>query len=208
LIPSIVLFSAIHYRGLPDGPDFQFALNIASPDWRHLARDKNAEPTAQEKREDRWRLLMQALGIHGCDEFEKVLVELFESGLFDSERVQAVIDRFVAETQAMQARQAARGFLDRAFWDHRVSEADLLSEASQFPVTAGLLDPYIVTQLFDTLSEFQEGQALGQAIVDAWISAFTVWDHHNLKDDNPFNRPVHPGIKAAFKRALRSSMLA
>lgn len=201
VVPSIVLFSAIHYRGIQDGPDFQFALNVANPDWMHFGRDKNAEPTEQEKREDRWRLLMQELGVHGCDEFEKVLVEFLESGLFDTEQVQAIIDRFVAETQALQARQAAREFLNAAFWDHRVSDADLLAEAGQFPASAGLLDPYVVTQLFDTLSELPEGQALGQAIVDAWVAAFAAGDHRDVEDDNPFNNPIHPDIKAAFDAA-------
>lgn len=201
VVSSIVLFSAIHYRGIPDGPDFQFALNVANPDWMHFGRDKNAEPTEQEKREDRWRLLMQELGVHGCDEFEKVLVEFLESGLFDADRVQAIIDRYVTETQALQARQAARDFLNRAFWDHRVSDADLLAEAGQFPASAELLDPYVATQLFDSLSELPDGQALGQAIVDAWIAAFEAGDHHDVEDDNPFNNPIHPDIKAAFDAA-------
>jgi hypothetical protein len=144
---------------------------------------------------------MQELGIHGCDEFEKVLVEFLESGLFDADRVQAIIDRYVAETQALQARQAARDFLSRAFWDHRVSDADLLTEASQFPARAELLDPYVATQLFDTLSELPDGKALGQAIVDAWIAAFEAGDHHDVEDENPFNNPIHPDIKAAFDAA-------
>lgn len=201
VIPSIVLFCAIHYRGISDGPDFQFALNVANPDWMHFGRDKNAEPTEQEKREDRWRLLMQELGVHGCDEFEKVLVEFLESGLCDADRVQAIVDRFVAETQALQARQTARDFLNRAFWDHRVSDADLLAEAGHFPASAELLDPYVATQLFETLSELPNGQALGQAIVDAWIAAFEARDHHDVEDDNPFNNPIHPDIKAAFDAA-------
>ncbi|SCK42617.1 hypothetical protein VAR608DRAFT_4086 [Variovorax sp. HW608] len=201
VVPSIVLFSAIHYRGITDGPDFQFALNVANPDWMHFGRDKNAEPTEQEKREDRWRLLMQELGIHGCDEFEKVLVEFLESGLFDAEQVQVIIDRYVAETEALQVRQAARDFLNAAFWDHRMSDADLLVKAGQFPASAGLLDPYVVTQLFDALSEITDGQALGQAIVSAWIAAFAAGDHHDVEDDNPFNNPIHPDIKAAFDAA-------
>jgi hypothetical protein len=201
VVPSIVLFSAIHYRGIPDGPDFQFALNVANPDWMHFGRDKNAEPNEQEKREDRWRLLMQELGVHSCDEFEKVLVEFLESGLFDSEQVQAIVDRYVAETQALQARQAVREFLNRALWDHRVSEADLLVEAGQFSASAGLLDPYVTTRLFDTLSELSDGQALGQAIVNAWIAAFEAGDHHHIEDDNPFDNPIHPDIKAAFDAA-------
>ena len=201
VVPSIVLFCSIHYQGILDGPDFQFALNVANPDWMHFDRDKNAEPTEQEKREDRWRLLMQELGIHGCDDFEKVLVEFLESGLFDADRVQAIIDRYVAETQALQARQAARDFLNRAFWDHRVSDADLLRDASQFPAKAELLDPYVATQLYDMLSELPDGKALGQAIVGAWIAAFEAGDHHDVEDDNPFNNPIHPDIKAAFNAA-------
>lgn len=201
VVPSIVLFSAIHYRGIPDGPDFQFALNVANPDWTYFSRDKNAEPTEQQKREDRWRLLMQELGVHGCNEFEKVLVEFLESGLFDADRVQAIIDRFVAETQAQQASQAAHDFLNRALWDHRVSEADLLVEAGQFEASAELLDPYVATRLFEALSELSGGQVLGQAIVDAWIAAFKARDHQDVEDSNPFNSPIHPDIKAAFDAA-------
>lgn len=201
VVPSIVLFSAIHFRGLHDGPDFQFALNVANPDWVQFGRDKNAEPTEQEKREDRWRMLMQELGVHGCDEFEKVLVEFLESGLFEADRVQAIIDRYVAETQSMQAREAARAFLKRAFWDHRVSEADLLAEANQFPATAGLLDPYVATELFETLSEIPGGQGLGQAVVDAWVAAFTARNHHDVEGDNPFKNRIHSDIQAAFDAA-------
>jgi len=201
VMPAIVLFSAIHYRGIPDGPDFQFALNVANPDWMHFGRDKSTELTEQEKREERWRLLMQELGVHSCGEFEKVLVEFLESGLFDAERVQAIIDRFVVETQSLQTRQAVRDFLTRAFWDHRLSNADLLAQASQFPASAELLDPYIATQLFDTLSELPDGQALGHAIVDAWITAFEAGNYHYVEDDNPFNNPIHPDIKAAFDAA-------
>ena len=201
VVPSIVLFSAIHYRGIPDGPNFQFALNAANADWMQFGRDKKAESTEQEKREDRWRLLIQELGVKGCDEFEKVLVEFLESGLFDADRVQIIIDQFVAETQALQARQAARDFLTRAFWDHRVSDADLLAEAGQFPGNAALLDAYVASQLFDTLAELPNGQTLGQAIVDAWIAAFVAGDHRDVEDDNPFNNPIHPDIKAAFDAA-------
>ena len=204
VVPSIVLFSAIHYRGIPDGPDFQFALNVANPDWTHFGLDKNAEPTEQQRREDRWRLFMQELGVHSCDEFEKVLVEFLESGLFDAEQVQAIIDRLIAETHALQVRQEARDFLNRAFWDHRASDADLLVEAGHLSASAGLLDAYVVTQLFDTLSELSDGQALGQAIVDAWIVAFGEGDHHHVKDDNPFNNPIHPDIQAAFDAAKAS----
>jgi hypothetical protein len=198
VVPSIVLFSAIHYRGLQDGPDFQFALNVANPDWMHLGRDKNAQPTEQEKKEDSWRLLMQELGIQGCDEFEKLLVEFLESGLLHLDRVESIINSYVAQTQSMQARQAAQAFLNRAFWDHRISEAQLLVEASQFPAVAGLLDPYTVTRLFETLAQMQAGQDLGKAVIDAWVAAFNAGDRHGIEDDNPFQNRIHTDIQSAF----------
>ena len=198
VVPSIVLFSAIHYRGLEDGPDFKFALNVGNPDWVNWGRDKDKDPTPEEKRQDGWRMLMQELGIHGCDEFEKVLVEFLESGLFEAERIQAVIDRYTAETEAMAARESARSFLKRAFWDHPVTDAQLVAEAAQFPAVSGLLDPYTVTELDAVLSKLPGGANLGQAIVDGWIAAFTAGNPVDVDDENPFNQPLHALIKAAF----------
>jgi len=201
-IPSIVLFAAIHYRGLDDGPDFQFALNVANPDWSHFMRDKNAEPTEQERREDRWRMLMSELGIQGCDEFEKVLVEFLESGLLEGERVQTIINRYVAEAQEMEARQNVRSFIKKAHWDHRATDADLVAEAGAFPDVARHLDPYVVTELHNILSELTSGQQLADQIVQAWIAAFNARGDTAPDDDNPFGNPLHPSISAAFDAAV------
>jgi hypothetical protein len=198
VVPSIVLFSAIHYRGLADGPDFNFALRTGSPNWARFGRDNNKEPTPQEKQEDGWRMLIQELGINGCDEFEKRLVEFLESGLFDAASIEEIINRYVNEQEAMEAREAAQQFLKRAFWDHRVSEAQLVAEAAVFPARAGLLDPYVVTQLDSILAKMPGGAAIGNAIVDGWIAAFKASNPETLNDENPFNNPLHPKIQAEF----------
>lgn len=198
VVPSIVLFSAIHYRGLADGPDFKFALNAGSPDWASFGRDRKKEPTTEEKREDGWRMLMQELGIYGCDEFEKRLVEFLESGLFDVASIEAIINRYVEEKDAMQIREAAQVFLKRVFWDHRVDEAQLVAEAAVFPTCAGLLDPFIVTQLNTALEKLPGGAVIGEKIVDGWIKAFKATMPAMVNDDNPFNNPLHPNIRAEF----------
>ena len=198
VIPSIVLFSAIYYRGLNDGPDFKFALNAGHADWLSFGRDKNKEPTPDEKREDRWRMLMQELGIHCCDEFEKRLVEFLESGLFEAASIEAIIDSYVAEKDSLEAREAAQEFLRRVFWDHRVSEAQLVAEAAAFPAKAGLLDPFVATELDSVLAKLPGGAAIGEAIIDRWIEAFKARNPTTVNDDNPFNNPLHTKIKAEF----------
>ncbi len=198
VVPSIVLFSAIHYRGIEDGPDFKFALNVGNPNWVGFAKDKNEEPTPEEKREDGWRMIMQELGIHGCDEFEKQLVEFLESGLFEAARIEAVIDRYVAESEAMKAREVAHNFLKRVYWDHRVDEVQLVAEAAVLPASARLLDPFVATELQSVLAKLPGGAAIGDAIIDGWVVGYRESNPSTVNDENPFNNPLHPKIQAEF----------
>lgn len=198
IVPSIVLFSAIHYRGLEDGPDFQFALGIANSYWSGFGLDKNDKPTEQEEREDRWKMLMDELGIHACDDFERVLVEFLESGLFDGDQVQAIIDRYVNEAQQIQTSERARAFINRAIWDHRASEIDLLMQAKEFPQIASQLDPFLVTELHSVLCDFAGGQALADNLIQAWIDSFHAKGTQVSNDDNPFGNPLHPDIQSAW----------
>ncbi|WP_186138363.1 P-loop NTPase fold protein [Burkholderia gladioli] len=198
VVPSIVLFGAIYYRGLEDGPNFQFALNVGNPEWSKRFRGKKGELTEEEKREDRWRMLMSELGINSCDDFEKVLVEFLESGLFDSDKVQAIIERYIGEAQTIEARQNVRAFIKKAIWDHRAADADLIAEATGFPAVAGQLDPYVATELHGVLSELDGGQRLAEQVIQAWIAAFQARGGHAPGDDNPFGTPLHPDIQATF----------
>jgi hypothetical protein len=199
VVPSIVLFSAIHYKGLEDGPDFQFAFSVGSPrDWGDFVNDNNKEPTEEEKRRAKWRLLMNELGIHGCDEFEVLVVEFLESGLFDDSKVLSIIDRYVSEKQNVDARNKCNQFLFKLFWDHHLNEAQLLELASEIPAISGLLDPYMVTELDTELAKIPEGAKIGQAIVDEWIAVFKSKNLDRINDDNLFNRPLHAAIVAEF----------
>ena len=155
VIPSIVLFSAIHYRGLVDGPDFKFALNAGCSDWYLRPSNTNENQSPKEKREDGWRLLMQELEILNCDDFEKHLVNFLESGLFDAVSIELIIERYVREKASMQAREKARKFLKKVFWDHRVDETQLVAEAESFLPIAHLLDPFTVTQLNSSIEKFK-----------------------------------------------------
>jgi KAP-like P-loop domain-containing protein len=199
VVPSIVLFAAIHYKGLDDGPDFQFALQMGSPsDWGDFVKDKNREPTEEETRRGKWRLLMNELGINGCDEFEALVVEFLESGLFDASKLTPIIDRYVAEKQNLEAREKANQFMSKVFWDHRLDNAQLLDMASELPAIAGMLDPYVCSELNIALADIPGGANIGQAIVDGWIGAFKALNHEHVNDENSFNRPLHKAIAAEF----------
>lgn len=205
VIPSIVLFSAIHYRGLTDGPDFKFALNIGNLDWSKHFRDDNESLTPREEQERRWELLMQELGIRGCDEFEKHLVEFLESGLLDTPTINAVLVRYIEESEAMKARSDAQRYLKRLLWDHRISETQLIEEATNFPKTAHLLDGPTATELHSGIERLEGGVPIAESILERWISGFRL--REVLDDDNPFNNTVHPRIQEEYK-TVESKRLA
>ncbi|WP_429295806.1 P-loop NTPase fold protein [Paraburkholderia atlantica] len=199
VIPSIVLLATISFKGIEDGPDFQFVLATGSDsDLAELMADETKEPDEIDKRKAVWRLLLQDLGINGCDEFEALVVDFLESGQFDATSVAEIVDRYVAETDAMQAREQAHGFMKRLVWDYRLSEAELVEQAKELVPIAKRLDPYMATELWSALSPLPAGQDVGEAIVQGWLENFRTQNRDDVKDENPFGKPLHPSITAEF----------
>lgn len=65
----------------------------------------------------------------------------------------------------METRGAANNSLKRVFWNHRVDEAQLVAEAAAFPANAGLLDPFVVTELDSVLTKLpREEWVVGQIV--------------------------------------------
>ncbi len=199
VIPSTVLLSAIHYKGIEDGPDFDFVLAQGSTrSWSTYLDEKDAE-TEDSKRKSKWKLLMTKLGVLGCDEFELLVVELLQSGLFDVSKVAEIIDRYVAEAGQMNARDSCNKFFEQSVWNHNLTEEQLLAQATEIAAKADLMDPYMVTSLHETITELPGGQAVADGAVTRWIGAFRAKNLKEAELDNFFHRNIHPSIKAEFE---------
>jgi hypothetical protein len=198
VVPSIVLLTAINYRGIANGPDFQFVLAIGSTsDIAERMANKDKKPDEGDKRKARWRLLLQELGIGRCDEFETLVVQFLESGQFDAREVTAIVDRYVAETDRMEAHQRAGDLLARLFWDNRAGEAELIAQAEDLVCVASLLDAFTVTDLEKKLADLRGGSAAGRKIVQGWIAAFRA-RQPEISDDGPYRSPLHTDIADEF----------
>lgn len=203
VVPSTVLLSVIHYKGIENGPNFDFVLAAGNPDseFRNSAENKQDEAAKQMKV---WKLLLQELGILGCDEYEKLVVEFLLSGLFDIADVDKVIQRYVSEADVMEAQKLARDLFDHSIWHHNIPETELIAEANTLVQHAHLLDYYTITSLHDLISNWQGGIVVADAILGAWIKSFREKDtdigEHDDFFDNFFRRPIHPRIQAELDR--------
>lgn len=198
VIPSTVLLSAINYKGIEDGPDFEFVLAQGTPNDWSLFLHKDKVPDDESKLKSKWKLLLNELDIHGCDDYEMLVIEYLQSGLFDDHDVSAIIDRYAAETDAMNARTEANKFIERLIWDHRLTEAELLEQAKELAPNAHLIDVYNFTSLHDAVDELPGGQAVAATMLGSWITAFRAKNFDDFDGDNLFGRVVHPSIQAEF----------
>jgi len=198
VVPSTVLLAAIHYKGIEDGPDFTFVLEQGTPsDWS-LFLDKDQAEDKEGKRKAKWKLLLNELDIHVCDDYELLVIEFLQSGLFDSSAVEEIIDRYTAENDAMTARNDLNKFFDRLIWDHRLTEVDLLTEAKVLSERVHLFDVYNFTSLHDAVEELPGGGEVSKEMLDRWIAAFKAKNYEDFDDENTFGRKVHPSIQAEF----------
>ena len=217
VIPSATLLSAIHYKGLEDGPDFDFVLNFESilvAMATHEAKKRGEEETLEGKARERWRLLLDKLGIRGTDEFEVLVVDFLKSGLIEGAAVGRVIDRYLGESRNLAARARVHDFFERCIWHPEVSEAELIDELRGMLPNVGLVDMFSVTSLHDQAMRFVGGAGLARELVDAWLAAFRQrhppGQEPELDSDfNYFGRPLHPDIEAEIRAAQlrRQSMV-
>lgn len=199
VVPSIVLLSAIHYKGIEDGPTLEFVLEQGtSLDWGRKLQENEVE-TEDSKRRGRWKSLIGRLGIVACDEFELLVVEFLQSGLFDSSSVSAVIDKYKREEAALETRNDCGKFFERAFWDHLTSEEDLLGTAQDLAARAHYLDAHWASTLSKTVANIPGGEHIADAVIDAWLAGFREKQLASVDFDDPFERELHPRIKTEFE---------
>ena len=195
VVPATVLLSSIHYKGIEEGPDFDFVLKIGNPDLEDTKK-KAEELDEAAKRRAKWRLQLQELGIHACDEYEQLVVEFLRSGLFDVAEVEKVIQRYASEADVMRAKKLSQDLHEHVIWHYKMTEPELLAEAQALAQQAHLLDLYTASSLHDLVSGLAGGAAVADAIVDGWIASFRCQNPDVSDFENFWHRPIHPRIQA------------
>lgn len=205
-IPSIVMLSAVSFKGIEDGPDLKFVLLANTPaDFADRIARQKSEPDEESNRRAKWRLLLQEVGIGRCDEFDRLVVDFLESGQFDTSKVTPIIERFIRESDKTEARLRADDLLTKIFWNHRLTEEELIDEARRLVPISSLIDGYTLTNVVNALTPLAGGAAVGQELIDAYLVALRERSStEDLLDDDGFRGPLHDDIKQEFNKLKAS----
>lgn len=122
-----------------------------------------------------------------------------KSGLIDLTEVDKIIDRYVAEAQALDAMRRGFDFFDKVIWHPEISEQELLEDLRRLIPEAAQHDMYSITALYDEAMKLPNGQPVARELIDRWLAAFrarlAAGEERGFDPDfHFFHRPVHPEI--------------
>ncbi|MBN9425794.1 MAG: NTPase KAP, partial [Burkholderiales bacterium] len=218
VVPSTALLSAIYYKGLGDGPDFDFVLSYGGPyepAFAEAARrlDHPEEPLQDDPEaanRERWELLMSKLGIHSADEFELLVIHYLRSGLMDAAAVAKIVDRYVAEECKIEAGNRLHQFFEDSYWRPDFTRPQMLERARLLMQDVPLFSPRQVTQLHDHARDILGAPDQANEIIAACVTAFeernaNAEQRGDDSDPNPFGDELHPEIVRAIQEASARS---
>lgn len=197
VVPSTVLLAAINFKGIEHGPDFEYVLSAGNPESILSAPDNEIE---DKKERASWKLMLGELGIRSSDEYELLVVEFLQSGLFDVGEVSRVIDRYVAEHEAVEVRNEVNAFLERAVWDHRLTDNDLLTQARGLRSKVRYLDAFFVSALAAEVASIPDGKTVSDDLIEEWLKNLPQDFSWDPDDEFFFRRRMHPKIKEVLSQ--------
>ena len=205
-IPSIVLFTAIHYRGLDDGPTAEFALNIGMSTRRPLLGMGQDEKTEQDEHEDLWTALMEDIGVSYCDAFEPLLLRYLKEGMVDIVELQTIFDGYVNESARLAANEEAMSFRRSAYCDPQMTWAALLAKVATITKSANLLHAANVSEVLSILEQMPNAVQEFTELRNTWIEAFRLRTNGPISQDDVAAMRLHPEIKAEYTRLAQTQV--
>lgn len=197
-IPSIVLFTAIHYHGLEGGPTAEFALNIGMPTRRLLVRMGQEEKSEQDELEERWAALVEDIGVLYCDAFEPLLLRYLKDGMVDIVELQTIFDGYVNESARLAANEDARSFISSAYYDPHMTWAALLAKVGTIIERADLIDAANVSEVLSILEQMPNATQKFTELLNTWIKAFRLQTKGAISLDDVAAMRLRPEIKAEY----------
>jgi hypothetical protein len=203
VLPSIVLLSATHYKGIENGPDFNFVLTYnaykaVTSNLGNSSKQKNTV-TEHDKTQPDWALLLRKLNISSCDEFELTVVEFLLSGLLSTSNVEEIIRNYSLDAKKMKFHKAFNDFQTSFIWDYKLSETELLKKAEFIGKNAKDMSPSMVTNFYNMVSELTSGQSVADAAINKWIDAFQKKQQNEANYPLIFAEELHPKIQEELK---------
>jgi KAP family P-loop domain len=216
VIPSIVLFSAIHLKSIANGPTFEFVLGfnlfrfnaeVESERVRKKANLTDVEsmsatmPVSQGTKTEeakKWAKLLAALGISSCDQFEIALNIFFSSGQLDVKSLEVEFTRYNNEASIALAQNSLRDFWDNYAWDWTKNSSSISNYLSTLEPHVKNLSAAAITSVYNEFKDDRDFEPAALRLVESWVSFFNFSSGVGFQVQKFREEEFHPKIKDAI----------
>jgi len=192
IVPSTVLLTAIHYRGIASDITSEYFLQHNSFS-KILSR---AQRTADELK---WDDVIDKLGISSCDDYEILVQDYLQTGVINKEKLDKIINKYQTDLERNQIHEKVRFFFESHYWDPLFDHAKALELAEDLLLNTEALSGNQVSAIAEILTELGETN-LSEKLIDRWIEINEPLIDPNESDEFNMGRSLHPAIEALNTR--------
>ena len=206
VVPPIVLLSAIYYKGLSNGPTFDYVLGHNAAISATSRAIRNQHGSGEESEEDalhgKWDSLLGELGVFKSGEFEQLVVKVLQTGLLDTQEISDLIERYQLDGRILNSRSSVSTFFQNYNWHPELTTSQLTDELRGLLPGVQFIEPPTLSYLIDIADELTGNHTLGQEFVGLWSAALEEAFPNGLECSIwGVLRPVRPEIEAVLNAA-------
>ncbi|HDS1733217.1 P-loop NTPase fold protein [Pseudomonas sp. BP8] len=203
VIPSIVLLSAIYYKGLVNGPTFEYVLNhnaaVSAMTKAVRCQSGDQDESEDDALQGQWDSLLRELKLYNGGEFEQLVVDVLQTGLLDTKKVSDQIERYLADWRVLNARNKVSTFFQNYNWHPSKTEHQITDELHHLLPEVEFIEAPTLSYLIDIAQELTGKTDLGRQLLNAWSAALNK-AHPNGLECSPWEltRPLRPEVEAVL----------
>lgn len=173
VIPTIVLFTALHYHGIPGAPQLERVRSFDVSDYiaREFIRGNKKGGANEDPVDVQIRNLLESVGIVTFDEFDNEVYRFLTMGSVDEGAVARILSGYAAN----QRREAVDGCIREIAWDlewdQNRTANELIDRAKPLLTEIPILDASRVSALYRLLLQLGATD-LGEEFITGWIKHF------------------------------------
>lgn len=191
-IPSAVLLTAIHYRGVASEitSDYVLKYNYIR---KTMSRTKGSEDNPA------WDDVIKSLGISSCGEYEFVVQDYLQTGIADRNKLDGLMFKHQASLERRQVQEKVRAFYESFFWDPQFDTETAKGFGEFFTGNVKRISGSDASDIAKALSELG-CVSESEQLIKVWVAENESGSVSGVSERFSMSQELHPEIEALNSR--------
>lgn len=164
-----------------------------------MKQEFKKEVSDEEKEDEKWTALKSSFGMTEFGEYEALLFNYLSSGAMDEKHLLEIINEHLLNVEKLRAQYAASEFRQQLFWNHHLSNEQLVEKARYFINTSHFLDKSTVSIIYEDICKLEGGHEIAEKILDNFCENFE-YRYDDFDFEIITGNKIHPRITEILEK--------